>query len=360
MATARPVTLLRESIVASTPPRLIRRDGSAAADLRDAEKVVFTVESNPVEVHVSERAGYKDYTLLTLLFFAENRGMEQSAYLQKSLAFWSEAKKDVPSVSFIDRRELLEYLTGVISTSQHLTQSGAAEPKDSETLSSTHAAPNLKRENEDREESASKRKREVIVKDYEFIKEMLEREISIVNIKNFLSAKATKARVISPLRATYLTSCPKDVFIGHKVRRTLALTRNIKGPSIPIIVVPAALQATVTMHNVRKFLCDSRYEPTEDFIKRGDVKPSSITIERRTAGPGLPRVYEVIDSIDRLRSADWDRIVAVFATGQEWQFKNWKFGSVVDILAKVKGFCVKFSDEPTNEKIKNWNVTVLE
>ncbi|KAJ1566605.1 hypothetical protein HK405_009124 [Cladochytrium tenue] len=300
MATARPVTLLRESIIASTPPRLIRRDGSAAPDLRDAEKVVFTVESNPVEVHVSERAGYKDYTLLTLLFFAENRSMEQSAYLQKSLAFWSEAKKDVPSVSFIDRRELLEYLTGVISTSQHLTQSGAAETKDSETLSSTHAAPS---------------------RDYEFIKEMLEREISIVNIKNFLSAKATKAGAISPLRATYLTSCPKDVFIGHKVRR---------------------------------------YEPTEDFIKRGDVKPSSITIERRTAGPGLPRVYEVIDSIDRLRSADWDRIVAVFATGQEWQFKNWKFGSVVDILAKVKGFCVKFSDEPTNEKIKNWNVTVLE
>lgn len=418
---AAPITLLRQCTMADIPPRLVRADGSPAKDLSEADRVLFPTTTTPSSTTsvssfaVTDAAGYKDYSLLTLLFFAEHRKLDQSNYLQKSLAFWAEAGaargRDVPSVSIIDRRDLIEYLTGVSETSQWVVGSapgtalvaadkGAAE----ERSLGDSASKEGKRSAEDDQESLElKRARQAVAEDWILIKAVIDRERSIVNMKNFLSSKSTKSfslalkyggevlrppKIVAPQvsSASKTTSRPsgssnqapsssskpapsqssssksRSSSSHHSSKLSSSSSKSKSSASaikMPIIVVPAALQAMITLHNVKGFLVDSKYEPTEEFVKRGDSKPPKVIIDRKVVVPGCPKSFEIIDSVDRLASEDWERIVAVFATGQEWQFKNWRFGTVVNILAKVKGFCVTFNDEPLNDKLKNWNVTSL-
>lgn len=69
--------------------------------------------------------------------------------------------------------------------------------------------------------------------------------------------------------------------------------------------------------------------------------------------------YEVIDNTDILRPEDWDRVVCVFTTGAEWQFKKFKWQKPVELFAQVKGFYTKWTDEQPKETIKTWNVEIL-
>ncbi|KAI9339176.1 RNA pol II accessory factor, Cdc73 family-domain-containing protein [Zopfochytrium polystomum] len=386
-----PVALLRSAIVAGTQPLLLRADGSATNDLRESSFVSFsaTTESS-AKFDVTSQSGYKEYNLLTLLHFAENKQLDHSAYLQRSIAYWQ--GRDVQSVTFTDRRDLLAYLKGEIDTSANLREdpvgsgvSGSREAVNGGPHPVEAAKDDQSRKragDDDLEGPVDKKLRQSITEGYLHDKKLL----SARSTKTFSLALKYGSEVLRPPKpaaaaqssaSSSMPSSKPSAPIGSSSRPPTSSggsrsssssapksssTRGKRGASsaiVPIIVVPAALQATITLHNIKGFLADLKYEPTEEFIKKGVSKPVSVNIERKNVAPGLPKVYEVIDSIDRLRSSDWDRIIAVFATGQEWQFKNWKFGSVVNIMAKVKGFCLKFSDEPLNEKIKNWNVTVL-
>jgi len=52
-------------------------------------------------------------------------------------------------------------------------------------------------------------------------------------------------------------------------------------------------------------------------------------------------------------------MVAVFALGAEWQFKNWAWPSTVDIFSHVSGFYLRYDEEAVPQSIKNWDVKIL-
>ena len=47
--------------------------------------------------------------------------------------------------------------------------------------------------------------------------------------------------------------------------------------------------------------------------------------------------YHVYDSTKGFTANEWSRIVAVFTTGQTWQFKDWEWKTPVDIFSKGGG-----------------------
>jgi parafibromin len=94
------------------------------------------------------------------------------------------------------------------------------------------------------------------------------------------------------------------------------------------------------MHNVKKFLQDAVFEPSQEArqhaIAEGNLKPEdAIPIYRkRTHIDSSGREtesqarYVVVDSVEALSKfglEPWDRVVCVMTTGQEWQFKNYKW-----------------------------------
>ena len=133
----------------------------------------------------------------------------------------------------------------------------------------------------------------------------------------------------------------------------------------PIIIVPAALTAVITLLNAKEFLQDDRYLTTSDANTQA---VGDILIQRRKVEIGTSKFftvpYRVIDSPAKLRPNDWNRVVAVFVAGPQWQFKGWPGlsidGSPVEIFVKISAFHLKFLESPLEPNIKKWNVTILE
>ncbi|KAI9353561.1 hypothetical protein BDR26DRAFT_913835 [Obelidium mucronatum] len=436
-----PVTLLRST----NNPQLFDASGNTTTLLSEANQVFFPTANTKLAANAP--AGYKNYTLLALLFFLQEKNIDHTQYIQKSSAYWG--SREVPSVSFVDRRDLLDYLTGVSESSAFViadpaTTTAAAATTDSNSASSA-AVPKTgqKRhrddeistklmdhkkdganggghDDDDQGEALKKLKTEMEL-DFELIKNVvLAKERTIVNLGNFMSAKSTKsftfaikyaaeilrpgqisttaapvpgarpgsrpvdpkARVPSSSQHPSAVAAAKPATAPSKdVRQSSSKSTSAPPPpaapsgarssskptakpspnsKIPIIIVPPSVTSVITLYNAKGLLCDLKFQTTEEAVKssQGD-KPSMIILDRKNAPPGFPKTYHVYDSVDRLKTEDWDRIVAVFATGQEWQFKNWRFGAPVNIFSKVKGFCLKYVDEPVHEKIKTWNVIQL-
>ena len=89
-------------------------------------------------------------------------------------------------------------------------------------------------------------------------------------------------------------------------------------------------------HDLTRVLNHYRFISNEDkrTMMAGAKRDNELLIQRRKEG-GLTVPYRVIDNPAKLTNADWDRVVAVFALGQAWQFKGWPWdGNPTVIFSK--------------------------
>uniref|UniRef100_A0A0A9DR74 PHP n=1 Tax=Arundo donax TaxID=35708 RepID=A0A0A9DR74_ARUDO len=137
---------------------------------------------------------------------------------------------------------------------------------------------------------------------------------------------------------------------------------------VPIILVPSASQTLITIYNVKEFLEDGLFVPSEERMRamKGG-KPESVTVQKklirgeRAGAAGGSVSFEVRDKPASLKTDDWGRVVAVFVLGKEWQFKDWPFKDHVEIFNKVIGFYVRFEDDSVEaaKVVKQWNVKII-
>jgi parafibromin len=171
----------------------------------------------------------------------------------------------------------------------------------------------------------------------------------------------------------------------------------------PIIMISSSPTALITMHNVKRFLQESVFEPSQEARARaiadGNVKPDDMiavyrkrtTIDssgRETESQARYYVVDSVESLSKFGLDPWDRVVCVMTTGQEWQFKNYKWKDPKQLFHNgkwmfflsfywsfmclclccshvwvcgfvVKGMYFSWVNDPQNPKIKDWNVTEL-
>ncbi|KAK0568455.1 accessory factor associated with RNA polymerase II [Tilletia horrida] len=56
----------------------------------------------------------------------------------------------------------------------------------------------------------------------------------------------------------------------------------------------------------------------------------------------------------------WNRVVAVFTTGQTWQFKSYKYKDPRELFKHAMGVNVRYSNENLMPIIRDWNITQLQ
>ena len=123
---------------------------------------------------------------------------------------------------------------------------------------------------------------------------------------------------------------------------------------------------------------------TEESKEKGAKKEKVVVVERKKASKEVVP-YHVIDTVDA--HTEWTRVVAVFALGPKWQFKDWPAGwtfpadhfshgksssssscfvshkerNNMEIFPlTVKGFHLMYEGTPIDPAIKSWNVTRLQ
>eukprot|EP01018_Ginkgo_biloba_P022160 Gb_19881 [translate_table: standard] len=136
---------------------------------------------------------------------------------------------------------------------------------------------------------------------------------------------------------------------------------NKTGEGVPIIVVPSAFQTLLNMYNAKEFLEDGAYVAPDVKVKQMPKKPECITIQRKSSHGKSAVTFEVRDKPSSFAPEDWDRVVAVFVLGKEWQFKNWPFKDHVEIFNKLLGFYIRFEDDSVESAkvVKQWNVKII-
>lgn len=130
-------------------------------------------------------------------------------------------------------------------------------------------------------------------------------------------------------------------------------------PRAKYIVVPAAISSLLTIFNARSLLEHGSYKTTDECRKQNPStkKPRYVSFTRQQGK--YAQEFRIIEDPCILRKEDWERVVAIFTDGREWQFKGWITENPTELFTKYQGFHLSYEDTEPNDNIKNWPVKVL-
>lgn len=137
------------------------------------------------------------------------------------------------------------------------------------------------------------------------------------------------------------------------------------GMSKLIIVVPSTFtEGNLCDKNAKAFLHDGKYinlnqleEGEKELLIDDDIVDNNFNYKIQ----GKDLMFEICSNVRKFNKSDWKRVVAVFVQGDDWEFSDWpRSENPSTILQKVKGYYMKYNNNPTNKNIKKWNVQTLE
>lgn len=332
------------------------------------------------------------YTLETLLYYVRNHHVKHTEYLQNART------QRIPTVTLPDRKPLLEYLQGKVASNDAIELFVPQNPKfpdsvtgdveeyrpEDPTLIGIRAASD-----EDEDENARIKASENVdymsmirslerpLKDREALLECRNRDFYSVLVAS-TRREEERQRMESHQRKDGLVA--KSRLMGAEERglgfwkdgdelgfdSTPKPKMHLKGSKIgegvPIILVPSASQTLITVYNVKEFLEDGVFIPSDVKVKQmKGPKPDCVTVQKKFSRDRVVTAYEVRDKPSALKAEDWERVVAVFVLGKEWQFKDWPFKDHVEIFNKIIGFYMRFEDDSIEsaKNVKQWNVKII-
>lgn len=134
---------------------------------------------------------------------------------------------------------------------------------------------------------------------------------------------------------------------------------NPSSSKTPIIIVPNSTASCLSMLNACEFLRDGVFISAEEKRNSGATRESFMLFQHTDTSTGKVKVFKLMDNPTTLSPDDWHRVVAVFVSGQTWQFKGWKWSSPVDLLKNVMGVHLTFDDRPIDNSILSWNCKTI-
>lgn len=165
----------------------------------------------------------------------------------------------------------------------------------------------------------------------------------------------------------------KNVDFGYLVSEARKFTAQLKkkGPvrpesasngagtkKQPIIVISPATTALISLGNIKEFLENGRFvDPTTSSTRALGLVTISHPSERLVLAA---HQVMVVDNVDMFTKPEyWDRVVAVFTTGQTWQFAKYKYLKPEDLFQRYVGFFVGYLGDIVPKQIKDWNVNEI-
>lgn len=125
----------------------------------------------------------------------------------------------------------------------------------------------------------------------------------------------------------------------------------------PIILLSPSASSLLRMSNIKSFLSDGLFIPPNAT----DTQTSNLLQLQRLL-PSIsssPLRFILVDSTSLFKPPYWSRVVAIFTTGQPWQFKSYKYPNPVELFTHYPGVYVGWEGENEPENVKNWGRGVM-
>ncbi|OOF99685.1 hypothetical protein ASPCADRAFT_203454 [Aspergillus carbonarius ITEM 5010] len=141
----------------------------------------------------------------------------------------------------------------------------------------------------------------------------------------------------------------------------------------PIILLSPSASSLIRMSNVRSFLQDGVFIPPDHssltmsnsnilYISRplrmnsdpssSSLRPGGGSSSQSTSRK--PTRFILVDSTANFRPDYWQRLVAVFTTGQTWQFKSYKWSSPPELFKHATGVHVGWRGDDVPREVRSW------
>ncbi|CEG75961.1 hypothetical protein RMATCC62417_10925 [Rhizopus microsporus] len=365
------LSLLRESTIHNKPVILLDASGNAVSNIIDAKSIKFSNDSvfprdTPTNFKkIATSADSSTYTLDTLIFLVQTAQLDNSAYFKECQA------RQIENVAIVDRRKILDFLTGKVSQLPNITRPSSPEKRPRDEGSTTETSTKKAKTAPLKSEDSIKAVKQVISRE----REIVTRSSILKGTKNFTHAINLAKQLVlgkevpvngrpnatSKPGASQPSSANPSKNGTKPTTGATTATKNQKLSSkdkIPLIIVPAAPTAKFTLYNIKQFLEDQTYVDPQELRNEGLKKPDRVIVERKKPnGQSVP--YHVVDSVAHFKQNDWDRVCCVFVTGKVWQFKGWKWEKPVDLFSNVKGFYPKWTSETIQSPISEWAVSEI-
>eukprot|EP00924_Labyrinthula_sp_SR-Ha-C_P012797 snap_masked-scaffold_93-processed-gene-0.19-mRNA-1 protein AED:1.00 eAED:1.00 QI:0/-1/0/0/-1/1/1/0/369 len=296
-------------------------------------------ELNGIEISKDEPTAYKiskskeTFSLGSLIFFL------QSEEDKKALGTYFKEAGDLgfKAVKFSEKKDLKVYFS---SKGTEKNNANILLPKKTKEIDKKD-----KRKRKKTSSSISKEKKYKIKKYWESREQPLSTKNSVLCTKQEIVSSVDKILDNLIRLKTKKQNNPNKKIINSpikKQKKKIILSEKDK----PIIIVPA-LGSVVTIKNVKNLLSQGKLE--DEGFKLGSVKELEVSFETLS--------FRLVSNIQSLDKEEWRKVVAVFVSGKEWQFKSWKkFKSYAEIFDKILGLYVYFDDEKLPKEVSQWNI----
>lgn len=195
-----------------------------------------------------------------------------------------------------------------------------------------------------------------------------------INFAN--TAKECEIRILKPLKRKAAGSASKSSAVEPDSKKQKKSSTNAGGGGggagasatlTPVILISPAASALLNLQNISAFFEHSKFiDPT---LSQSQRTPSDLQLLSETSTDSniknithqFPRAgkirLHITNSVDFFtKPSYWDRVVAVITTGQEWQFKNYKWSKPRELFQNIKGYYFHFDNDKVPEIVKAWNV----
>ena len=129
--------------------------------------------------------------------------------------------------------------------------------------------------------------------------------------------------------------------------------------SDPIILLSPSASSLLRMSNIKSFLDTGVFVPPDHPTLSSQTTANLLHITRPLKSLSeRPYRFILVDSPEQFKPDYWSRVVAVFTTGQTWQFRSYKWREPQELFGHVLGIYVGEKSAPAPDAVKGWGSSV--
>jgi len=176
--------------------------------------------------------------------------------------------------------------------------------------------------------------------------------------------RGTKNVDFSPYRkiaSTFLRTRPDAKIPAPQPALVANLQKRPQKRLQPIILLSPSASSLLRTSNAKTFLSDGVFVPP-NTTDSSSTSASANMIQIQRLLPSIssqPLTFILVDSTASFKPTYWSRVVAIFTTGQLWQFKSYKYTQPAELFANYPGIFVGWSSEEPPETVKQLGRGVL-
>lgn len=324
---------LREAVIGNKPVELLTEDEQHTDSIKDATQVKFGNDSKvyPLDEVTNFHNEGEPQPLKAVVFCWLHDKSSIVDYKNECL------ENGVPDFKFLVKTELTTWLSGSSDTCQFIKEEGTKKDEADAPVSSAAAdVETVKRKLDDPQMDR--------IAGFEI--DSIDHNAALRGTKNILLKNliSDAKRFSSQLKRL-------------KTSKSALASSQVTTKKQPIIIVSPATTALLSLSNIKEFLEEGRFvEPSMKRPENGVVivnHPSENLVSTAQS-------IMVVDNADLFTKPEyWDRVVAIFTTGQTWQFSKYKYSKPETLFQKYSGFYMAYQGDVVPKQIADWNVSVI-